>query len=136
VQPNQEVRVTVNVTDFESGVKNVTLFYTIDNGSTWENRTMSLDQSTSLYEGAIPGQEVGTFVKFKIVAYDGVGNNATLDGGKLYCTYQVVSEFPSFLFISLFMIVTLLLVTVYVAYLKSHARQEPPRVFGARAKSI
>lgn len=112
VQPNQEVKISVNVTDPESGVENVTLFYTTDDGTTWESRTMSLNQSTSLYETTIPGQEAGAWVKFKIVAYDRVGNNATLDGAESYCTYQVVPEFPSFLVMLLFTMVALLPVMV------------------------
>jgi len=95
VQPFQEVKVSVNVTDVESGVKNVTLFYTVNDGASWENRTMNLNTSTSLYEAAVPGQDAGTTVRFRIVAYDMAGNNATLDGTQPYCLYQVVPEFPS-----------------------------------------
>jgi len=112
VQPGQEVKVSVNVTDAESGVKNVTLFYTINNGTSWENRTMDFNQSTSLYEATIPGQEAGTWVKFKIVAYDWAGNNSTRDGTEPCCVYQVIPEFPSFLILSLFMIATLLAVII------------------------
>jgi len=99
VQPNQEVEVSVSVTDAESGVKAVTLFYTITNGTTWENRIMSYNLSASLYEGTIPGQEAGTSVRFEIAACDYVGNNATRDGTQPYCTYEVVPEFPSSLFL-------------------------------------
>jgi hypothetical protein len=113
VPPGQEVTVSVNVTDAESGVENVTLFYTIDNGTMWENRTMNLNSLPSLYDATIPGQPVGTWVKFKIVANDYAGNNATKDGTEPYCTYQVIPEFPSFLIMPLFMIATLLAVIVY-----------------------
>lgn len=112
VQPNQEVKVLVNVTDDESGVKNVTLFYTINNGTSWENLTMDFNQSTSLYEATIPGQLAGTWVKFKIVAFDWVGNNSTRDGTEPYCMYHVVPEFPLFLVLPLFMIATLVAVIV------------------------
>jgi uncharacterized protein YvpB len=112
VQPDQEVRISTNVTDPESGLENVTLFYTIDNGTTWENLTMSLNQSTNLYETTIPGQESGTWVKFKIIAYDHVGNNAILDGTEQYCAYRVVPEFAPFFVIPLFIIVTLVPVIV------------------------
>jgi hypothetical protein len=84
-------------------VKNVTLLFSVDNGTTWENRTMNYNESTSLYEAAILGQEAGTFVRFKIVAYDWAGNNATRDGTELYCTYQVIPEFPSGIILPLFM---------------------------------
>ena len=113
VMPDQEVKVSVDVIDAESEVKNVTLFCTINNGSTWENLTMNYNASTNLYEVTIPGQEAGTWVKFKIVAYDDFGNNATKDGTELYCAYQVIPELPSFLILPLFMIVTLLAIIIY-----------------------
>lgn len=108
VQPLQEVKISVNVTDTESGVKNASLFYTIHDGATWENITMNYNQSTRLYEAIIPGQEAGTLVKFKIVAYDWVGNNATRNGTAPYCTYQVIPEFPSSLLLSIIMLSTLI----------------------------
>jgi len=59
VQPYQGVEVSVNITEAESGVKNVTLLYTTNNGTTWENCTMnyeaSYNASTSLYKATIPG---------------------------------------------------------------------------------
>jgi hypothetical protein len=82
----------------------------VDNGTTWENRTMNYNESTSLYEAAIPGQEAGTFVRFKIVAYDWAGNNATRDGTELYCTYQVIPEFPPSLILPLFIILATLII--------------------------
>lgn len=113
VQPEQTVDISVDVTDVESGVKNVTLFYTINNGTSWENLPMNYNASTSLYEATILGQQAGTWVKFKIVAYDYAGNNSTKDGTEPYCIYQVVPEFPSFLILQLFMMATLVAVIVY-----------------------
>jgi len=112
VQPDQDVKVSANVTDPESGVQNVTLFYTIDNGTTWDNQTMNLNESTGLYEATIPGQQAGTWVRFKIFACDGVGNNATLDGTAPYSIYQVIPEFPSFLILLLFVMATPLAVAL------------------------
>jgi predicted double-glycine peptidase len=112
VEPGEEVKVSANVTDADSGVQNVMLFYTIDNGTTWQNRTMSLDQNTSLYEAAIRGQQGGTWVKFKILAFDRVGNNATYDGNEPYCAYQVLSEFSDFAILVLLLAATLLAVIV------------------------
>jgi predicted double-glycine peptidase len=113
VEPDQGVKVSANVTDADSGVQNVTLFYTTDNGTTWQNRTMSFNESTSLYEATIPGQQAGTWVKFKILAFDRVGNNATYDGNEPYCTYQVLPEFPDFPIVVLSLAATLLAVIVY-----------------------
>jgi hypothetical protein len=94
VQPNQPVKVSVNVTDATTQVKNVTLYYSLDNGTTWEQPIpMTLNSSNSLYEATILGQPIGTLVRYKIVAYDYAGNNATLDGTEPYSVYQVVPEF-------------------------------------------
>jgi uncharacterized protein YvpB len=112
VEPDEEVKVSANVTDADSGVQNVTLFYTIDNGTTWQNRTMSFNQSTSLYEATIPGQQAGTWAKFKILAFDLVGNNATYDGNEPYCAYQVLPEFSDFPILILLLAATLLAVIV------------------------
>jgi len=122
VEPNQEVKVLVNVTDMESGVQNVTLFYTINNETTWENRTMNYNQSTSLYEATILGQKPETCVRFKIVAYDWVGNNATRDGTEPYCTYQVIPEFPSSTIMPTFMVLTML--TIFYAKRRISRKKE------------
>jgi len=95
VQPNQNVTVSVNVKDAESGVENVALSFTIDDGATWENITMTLNNSTGLYEATIRGQEAGTTVRFKIIAYDVAGNVAVLDGTQPYCVYVVIPELSS-----------------------------------------
>jgi len=112
VLPDQPVNVSVNVTDSESGVKNVTLSYTINNGTSWENLTMNptinYNVSSSLYEVTIPGQQAETSVKFRIVAYDYAGNNATRDGTEPHCVYQVIPEFPSALILPLLMIFTVI----------------------------
>ncbi|MGQ9544317.1 MAG: C39 family peptidase [Candidatus Bathycorpusculaceae bacterium] len=118
VQPYQEVKVSVNVTDAESGVKNITLFYTVNDGFSWENRTMNLNQTTGLYEAIIPGQSAETWVRFKIVAYDYLGNEATLDGTTPQCTYQVIPEFPSNMALLLLAILTVL----FIVHLKRKIR--------------
>jgi parallel beta-helix repeat protein len=121
VQPHQSVKVSVNVTDTISNVKNVTLHYSLNNGTSWEAPiSMNYNASTNLYEVTILGQQAGTWVKYKIIAYDYAGNNATLEGTEPYFVYQVVPEFPSFLIPPLFMIATLLAVIVY----KRRARRQ------------
>ena len=70
-EPHRDVKVKVWVDD-PSGVSNVTLSYSVDEGVTWENVTMT--KVGDHYEGLIPGQPGGTFVKFRIYARDGVGN--------------------------------------------------------------
>ena len=112
IQPTQEVKVTVNVTDAHSGVKNVTLYYTTNNGVSWEELPMSYNSITGLYEATIPGQLAGTLVKYKIVAYDNAGNNATRDGEAPYCMYTVIPEFPSAMILPLFAFLALIAVAL------------------------
>lgn len=102
VQPNQKVELFVIVTDAESGVKNVTLYYNLNDSQTWTHILMS--RNSNSYNGTIPGQPEGTFVRFKIVAYDYVGNNATLDGESMY---QIVPEFPSTAILIAFLVLAL-----------------------------
>lgn len=112
VLPDHPVNVSVNVTDSESGVKNVTLSCRINNGINWENLTMNptinYNASSSLYEVTIPGQEAETWVKFRIAAYDYAGNNATRDGTEPCCVYQVIPEFSSALVLPLLMVFTVI----------------------------
>ena len=102
VMPNQNVTVWVNITDAETEVKNATLYYNLNNSLTWTAEPMSYNSTSHVCNTTIPGQPAGTYVRFKIVAYDKVGNNATRDETE-YCTYQVVPEFPLSLILPLFM---------------------------------
>jgi hypothetical protein len=120
VQPNQKVEVFVNVTDTESGVKNVTLYYNLNNGQTWTAEPMSYNSTSHVCNATIPGQPAGTYVRFKIVAYDKVGNNATRDGTE-YCTYQVIPEFPSNLILPLLVIVTV----PFIFYMRKGIMRKP-----------
>jgi hypothetical protein len=107
VSPNQEVKVSANITDSESGIKNATLYYNLNSSQAWTPMPMNYNSTTQLYYATIPGQPVGTHVSFKVVAYDRVGNNATEDGTE-YSAYTVVPEFSPSLILPLFMIVTIL----------------------------
>lgn len=51
---NQAVKVSVNVTDAKSGVKNVTLSYTTNNGTSWISIPMNYNATTGFYETVIP----------------------------------------------------------------------------------
>ena len=62
VLPNQEVKVLVNVTDAESGVKNVTLYYNLNNSQTWTSVPMDYNLTSFLCNATIPGQPIGTLV--------------------------------------------------------------------------
>jgi uncharacterized protein YvpB len=120
VQPNQEVKVSANVTDSESGVKNATLYYDLNSSQEWTPVLMNYNLTSHLYYATIPGQPLGTFVRFHIVAYDKMGNNATEDGTE-YAQYTVVPEFSPSIILPAFMILTIL--AIVCAKKKSLIRQ-------------
>ena len=95
VQPDQEVKVSVNVTDSLSGVKNVLLSYNLNDSPVWTNVTMAFNLTTGLYEAIIPEQQADTLVKYKITAYDNAGNNRVEDNSGQYYVYTIIPEFPS-----------------------------------------
>jgi hypothetical protein len=103
VQPYQNVTVYVNVTDTESGVKNVTLIYT--NNTIEYKVLMAFNKTSSLWEGTIPGQPANTLVRYKIEAYDNAGNFAVNDNAGAYFTYTVI---PEFTWITLFALLALI----------------------------
>ncbi|MEM2780950.1 MAG: NosD domain-containing protein [Candidatus Bathyarchaeia archaeon] len=91
VQPNQDVTVTVTVTDYGSGVKNVTLWYSIDNGATWTTLNMT-ELAANTYQAAIPGYGNCTWITYKIVAYDNAENVAVKDNNGYDYQYHVIPE--------------------------------------------
>ncbi len=86
----EKVEVFANITENESGVKNLTLFYSIDNGTSWTDVPMTYNLMTRLWNGTIPAQPSGTMVKFKIVAYDNAGNFAVNEGESTLYVYYVI----------------------------------------------
>ncbi|HVP41182.1 MAG TPA: hypothetical protein VMS95_04450 [Candidatus Krumholzibacteriaceae bacterium] len=122
VQPFQQVNVFVNVTDTESEVKNATLYYNLNNGTTWTMVQMSYNSTSKLYNATIPGQLSRTYVRFKIAAYDNVGNNAIRDGTEPYFTYITVPEFPS----ALIPLIIATLTAIFILYSKKKEMKAYP----------
>lgn len=92
VNDSQVVTVSVNVTDNSgTGIKNVTLVYSKDGYVTNYTTPMTLNATTGLYNGTIPGYPMGTTVKYDTKAYDNAGNFAEKD----QTPYAVVPEFSS-----------------------------------------
>lgn len=108
VQPDQEVRVLVNVTDSLSGIKNVTLSYNLNDSTIWIDSTMTLNSTTGLYETAIQVQQAHTLVRYEITAYDNAGNHMVEDNSGQYYVYTVIPEFTSTIILPLFMLTTLI----------------------------
>jgi len=110
VMPYQNVTVLVNITDHESGVRNATLQYNLNNSATWITIVMSYNSTSGLYYATIPGQPENAYVKYRIVAYDNAGNMAVEDNAGQYYAYTVIPEFSSATILALFMILTVLVV--------------------------
>ncbi|MFW9920161.1 MAG: hypothetical protein ACFFED_11205 [Candidatus Thorarchaeota archaeon] len=68
---NEPVLVVVNVTSETATISYVRLQYTVNNGSSWTNVSMTLD--AGLYSGEIPGQPDDTYVIYRVVAGDDTG---------------------------------------------------------------
>ncbi|MEM3698181.1 MAG: hypothetical protein QXQ94_11950 [Candidatus Bathyarchaeia archaeon] len=96
VQADQEVRVWVNVTDFGTSIKNVTLWYSLNNGTDWTilNMTAYREIYEALWGVTIPGYGNCTWVTYKIVAYDNAENMAVENNNGYYYQYHVIPEFP------------------------------------------
>ena len=107
----ENVTVSVNVTDGESGVYNVTLSYSINEGNNWTDVPM-INLTGDTYEGEILGLPNGTKVLYKITAYDNAGNFVVDDNATQCYVYTVIPEFPATIFLPLFIILTLVAVTL------------------------
>jgi parallel beta-helix repeat protein len=112
IQPYEEVTVYVAVTDVGSGLKNVTLFYTIDNGASWAELRMTYNSSCELFMAVLPVQAPETLVKYKIVACDNAGNVAIKDNSGQLFTYRVIPEFSSIFFAVSFLTTTIILLCI------------------------
>jgi parallel beta-helix repeat protein len=106
VQPLQNVTVWVSVTDYGTGIKNVTLWYRVNNGLEWTILNMT-EISQGTYQAIIQGYENCTWVTYKIVAYDNAGNSATKDNNGYCYQYHVIPEHPSTMALALIMLTTL-----------------------------
>jgi len=114
VEPSQTVTVSVEVTDGGTGVRDVILYYSIDEGQTWIDTTMT-STAGNMYSGEIPGFEEGTQIRYRILAYDNSDNLAVEDNAGNYYIYTVIPEFQ-FLILSF---VTLTLLAVILAKKKT-----------------
>jgi hypothetical protein len=118
VAPFQEVTVFVMVFDMESPLENVTLLYAVNDSSSWTLVPMTFNISLKLYEAVIPGQPESTCVKYKIVAFDKVGNKAEQDNFGKYFTYVVIPENISVTVLFILMIFTSITLIFIKAKLK------------------
>jgi len=83
---NKTVTVLANVVDLESGIKDVTLSYSV--GAIQQDIAMTLDMG--LYKATIPIFEYNEAVEYRVVASDNVGNSAV---SSTY-SYTVADPYP------------------------------------------
>jgi len=117
VQPYQDVIVTVTVLDYGSGVKNVTLWYSLNNGTTWTPLNMT-ELAANTYQATIPGYGNCTWITYKIIAYDNAENMAVKDNNGYNYQYHVIPEYPPATLPPL-----LLLIATFTAIIKSKKRK-------------
>jgi uncharacterized lipoprotein YddW (UPF0748 family) len=123
VQPFQNVAVGVNATYYLVGFKDVTLWYSLDNGTSWNILNMTELPSTAItYEAVIGGYENCTWVTYKIVAYDSAGNKTTKDNNGYGYQYHVIPEFPTTSILILLILTTILTTTLW----KTKRKSQPP----------
>ncbi len=85
-----EVTITTNVTDSDSGIANVTLEYATNDTNNWISQLMTYNTTQDLYSAVIPVQPDGTVVYYRIIArdWDGNVNTSTVQN------YTVVASIP------------------------------------------
>ncbi len=118
VQPWDNVTVSANVTDSESGVDIVILSYSTSGGA-WQNVTMIFNSTTKCYEGVIQNQTLGTHVQYKIIAYDRASTVAINDNGGIYYVYDVPEFGASWL-----LIIVLSTITIVMALARTVRRRK------------
>jgi len=129
--PGENVTISVDVTDEQSGVRNVTISYRTNSGS-WTNVSMSR-LTGDAWEGKNPGFPDGTEVQYKIIAYDNAENPAVDDNEGEYYIYTVIPEFPVAIFLLLFIILTLVTVR---AHSKKEQERNAPVIAHLKPKAI
>jgi hypothetical protein len=111
VYPNNTVTIFANVTDDQSGVKQVTLNYTTGNG-TWFTQTMEI-YDTDIYNGTIPAFPYSTTITYVIIAEDNANNIITTQELELTLQYHVIPEYTLAALMLLLMTATLLPTIAY-----------------------
>jgi hypothetical protein len=120
VQPNNSVVVNATVFDELSGIKRVTLKYTV----TTTTRYLEMaNVGGNIWSYTIPEFPADEEITYAVIAEDNAGNTITTEQmGQTY-EYQVIPEFPSWLMVPLFMAATLSAAMVYSRLRKKASKQ-------------
>lgn len=111
VYPDDKVAVYANVTDESSGINQVILNYTTNNG-TWFSIEMTNLEDT-IYNATIPEFPYCTNVTYIIIAEDNANNTITTEDMGYEYQYHVIQEFPSLITMSLLMLAMMLTIIMY-----------------------
>jgi len=122
IQPYEDVTVYVAVTDVGSGLKNITLFYSTTNGTSWMELEMTYNSTSELFMTVLPGQPLDTLVKYNIVAFDNAGHVAVKDNSGQFFSYEVIPEFSSIYLLLSFSITTIIVLLVVKTFCRKRAR--------------
>jgi hypothetical protein len=107
VEPYQNVTITVSAISRISQIVNVTIYFSLNNGTTWTPIKMT-EITTNIYQAVIPGQQNDIWTSYKILAYDNAGNTAVRDNDGYYYQYHIIPEYPSTIMWTLLMLTTLI----------------------------
>jgi len=118
VQPTDDVKVNATITDNLSPIKNATLLYSTDNGTTWTEIPM-IRLTGNIYTATIPKQGYCTHVTYKIEAYDEADNKQVQDNAGQYYVYHVIPEFHITAIMMLMLITTLIAAALRKAEFKN-----------------
>ena len=89
-RPNQNVTITATVTDPDSPVYSVLIYYTTDNWKTLNDTIIAYYNTTSkVATGTIPAELGGTHVQYYVVAYDPSFNRAVNNNNGKQYSYDV-----------------------------------------------
>lgn len=119
--------ITFNVTDTGSGVKNATVYYTLDNWASTNQTVVALYNSTSFVASAtMPLFSTQTVVKYYLVAWDNAGNMARNDNAGSYYSFSI-GPIPSPVYLQswFYALIALALAGLLVFALYARRRKKP-----------
>jgi hypothetical protein len=99
----QNLTIYAFITDFDHEIDCVWLVYSVDGGVTWSEPIRMITQLGYIYIAQLAGLNQGDIIVYKIIAEDAAGNIAESE----HYQVQVISEFPSIVFLRLFMCIIL-----------------------------
>ena len=113
--PMENLKIYAHVIDYQTGLANVYLIYSINGGTSWSLPIEMNKISTHTYSAELPGFSEGTYITVRIFAIDHAGNVATSTS----CQFEIIPEFSSKFFVLIFMILTTLISAIIIKITKT-----------------